>query len=227
MAARRGQRLQPGLRDRLAVRQRARRGAGHARSTRRSCGPRSNAPRAAPTPATEGTIRFVPGKAVAVPGKPGKGIDVAQVRPRPSRTRTARRSRRAPRGPCRCRTTTSKPTVPNAEIDRKMKEFAQPAMSGHRHHQGGQPRRSRSARPSRCRRSSASRPSTASSSTLRQQAALKKLYGNTFDGVLITRGTGKKTPVHARGRRRARCGRRCSKRHDPAQRTGVIPTEPG
>ncbi len=55
------------------------------------------------------------------------------------------------------------------------------------------------------------------------QAALKKLYGNTFDGVLITRGTGDKTPVTPEdvigAMRQALLGT------TPAERVGVIETD--
>ncbi|MEV7280658.1 hypothetical protein [Streptomyces sp. NPDC093111] len=79
--------------------------------------------------ATEGTIVFSPGKVTAVEGKPGKGLDVqrsmiavkdayrAQVE-----TGTAK-SVALP-------VVTRQPTVTKAELDRAMKEFAEPAMSG-------------------------------------------------------------------------------------------------
>ncbi|MEV0449586.1 hypothetical protein [Streptomyces sp. NPDC050600] len=79
--------------------------------------------------ATEGTILFTPGKVTAVEGKPGKSLDVqrsmiavkdayrAQVE-----TGTAK-SVALP-------VVTRQPTVTKAELDRAMKDFAEPAMSG-------------------------------------------------------------------------------------------------
>ncbi|MGW8332058.1 hypothetical protein ACWGLE_29625 [Streptomyces sp. NPDC055897] len=78
--------------------------------------------------ATEGTIKFVPGKAVAVPGKAGKSLDV-------------NRSMIAVKDAYRTLVQTGKadavslpvavrqPTISQAEIDRAMDEFAKPAMS--------------------------------------------------------------------------------------------------
>jgi hypothetical protein len=77
---------------------------------------------------TEGTIKFVSGKPVAVYGKPGKGIDVA------GSTRSVEQAYRTQvetgtTDPVTVPTTTQQPTVSNAEVDRMMKEFAEPAMS--------------------------------------------------------------------------------------------------
>ncbi|MFI8191043.1 hypothetical protein ACIF8T_19875 [Streptomyces sp. NPDC085946] len=77
----------------------------------------------------EGTIKFQQGKAVAVYGKAGKGIDVD------SSTEAVEEAYRnqvetGASTPVAVPTTTRQPTVPNSEVDRMMKEFAQPAMSG-------------------------------------------------------------------------------------------------
>ncbi|WP_413254711.1 hypothetical protein [Streptomyces pseudovenezuelae] len=78
--------------------------------------------------ATDGTIKFVNGKAVAVYGKAGKGIDVARS------TTAVEEAYRAQvetgtAGKVTLPTTTKQPTISNAEVDRMMKEFAEPAMS--------------------------------------------------------------------------------------------------
>lgn len=79
--------------------------------------------------ASDGTIKFEPGKAVAVPGKAGKTLDV-------------NKSMVAVRDAFRAQVQTGKPhtvqlpvvvrqpTITKTEIDRAMKDFAQPAMSG-------------------------------------------------------------------------------------------------
>lgn len=77
---------------------------------------------------TEGTVTFKSGKAVAVYGKAGKGIDVAQSTTAVEeayRTQVETGTSSAVQVP----TTTQQPTVTNAEVDRFMKEFAEPAMA--------------------------------------------------------------------------------------------------
>ncbi|MER7567603.1 hypothetical protein ABTZ93_32290 [Streptomyces sp. NPDC097941] len=78
--------------------------------------------------ATNGTIKFVNGKAVAVYGKAGKGIDVARSTTAVEEAyRTQVETGTA--GSVTLPTTTKQPSVSNAEVDRMMKEFAKPAMS--------------------------------------------------------------------------------------------------
>ncbi|MDT9697803.1 hypothetical protein [Streptomyces sp. P17] len=143
---------------------------------------------------TDGTITFQSGKAVAVYGKAGQGIDVARSTDAVEEAyRTQVETGTAAAVPVA--TTAKEPTVTNAEVDRMMKEFAQPAMSANV-----------------IVRTDATRfiefsPENSLWKFLRVKAvdgklvdspdlnALKELYGQTFDGVLITRGTGKKTAV--------------------------------
>ncbi|OKJ87588.1 hypothetical protein [Streptomyces sp. TSRI0107] len=144
--------------------------------------------------ATDGTIKFVSGKAVPVYGKPGKGIDVDNATDavaKAYRTQVETGTGEAVALP----TTTRQPTVSDAEVDRMMKEFAQPAMSG---------RVTVQTDPAHAIPLS---PENSLWKFLRVQAvdgklvenpdlnALEELYGSTFDGVLITRGTGQKTEV--------------------------------
>jgi hypothetical protein len=78
--------------------------------------------------ATDGTIEFRSGEAVAVYGKAGKGIDVdksTESVEKAYRTQVETGTAAAVALP----TTTRQPTVSNAEVDRMMKEFAEPAMS--------------------------------------------------------------------------------------------------
>ncbi|MEU9334184.1 hypothetical protein AB0D49_13655 [Streptomyces sp. NPDC048290] len=146
------------------------------------------------TGAGDGTIRFESGKAVAVYGKTGKGVDTDQAADAVEQAyRTQVETGTAT--PLPLPTTTVQPTVTDAEVDRMMKEFAEPAMSdlitvrtdaGH---------------------SIDFSPENSLWKFLQvkavdgklvdsyDEAALQELYGSTFDGVLITRGTGEKTPV--------------------------------
>ncbi|MEU6093682.1 hypothetical protein [Streptomyces sp. NPDC047079] len=143
---------------------------------------------------TEGTIEFRPGKAVAVYGKAGKGIDAggsAQAVVQAYRTEVETGATT----PVRVPTTTRQPTVPNAEVDRMMKAFAEPAMSATvivradaAHGVAFSPQKSLW----KFLRVKAIDGKLVESY---DKAALQELYGHAFDGVLITRGTGKKTPV--------------------------------
>ncbi|MGA6169007.1 hypothetical protein ACPEIF_01950 [Streptomyces sp. NPDC012600] len=76
----------------------------------------------------DGTIRFEPNKAIAVPGKAGKTIDVGQSL---ISVRDAYRAQ-VQTGQARVvelPVTTTEPTITQAELTRAMKEFAEPAMS--------------------------------------------------------------------------------------------------
>jgi hypothetical protein len=143
---------------------------------------------------TEGTIKFESGKAVAVYGKAGKGIAAAQATPavgQAYRTLVETGTASAVTVP----TTTQQPTVSNAEVDREMKAFAEPAMSDSVTVQTD---------PAHSIRFS---PQNSLWKFLKVTAvdgklvdkpdlnALKELYGQTFDGVKITRANGSKTAV--------------------------------
>ncbi|MFD8615688.1 hypothetical protein [Streptomyces sp. NPDC059513] len=76
----------------------------------------------------DGTIRFEPNKAVAVPGKPGKTLDVGQslVSVRDAyRAQVQTGQAKVVELPV----ATREPTITQAELTRAMKEFAEPAMS--------------------------------------------------------------------------------------------------
>ncbi|MFJ8462601.1 hypothetical protein ACIRDZ_01535 [Streptomyces swartbergensis] len=77
---------------------------------------------------TDGTIEFKGGKAVPVYGKVGKGIDLARATTAVEEAYRTQVETGTP-GTVNLPTTTRQPTVSNAEVDRMLKEFAQPAMS--------------------------------------------------------------------------------------------------
>ncbi|MFJ7148612.1 hypothetical protein ACIQVT_10470 [Streptomyces sp. NPDC100445] len=143
---------------------------------------------------TDGTIRFDHGRAVAVYGRPGKAIDAArstQAVEQAYRTLVETGTASSVGVP----TTTKQPTVSNAEVDRMMKDFAQPAMSGNvtvrtdaAHAVPMSPQNSlwKFLRVTAVDGKLVDKPDL---------TALKQLYGQAFDGVLITRGNGKKTAV--------------------------------
>ncbi|MET7456413.1 hypothetical protein ABZT03_31935 [Streptomyces sp. NPDC005574] len=144
--------------------------------------------------ATDGTIEFKSGKAVAVYGKAGKTIDVGKSTLAVEEAYRTQVKTDAST-PVAVATTTRKPTVSDAEVDRMMKKFAEPAMSANVTVQTD------------AVHSVAFSPQKSLWKFLKVKAvdgklvdsydpaALKTLYGQTFDGVLITRGTGQKTAV--------------------------------
>ncbi|MFF3678785.1 hypothetical protein ACFYYS_33065 [Streptomyces sp. NPDC002120] len=142
--------------------------------------------------ATEGTITFDTGKAVAVPGKPGTTLDVdgsVDLVTKAFRDQVATGKAAVAELP----TTTKEPAVTQAELDRAMKEFAEPAMSAIATVKAG---------GKSLPFGSKSLPKFLSMQAVDGRLtekfdleALKDVYGNTFDGVLITRGTGAKTAV--------------------------------
>ncbi|MFD8171971.1 hypothetical protein [Streptomyces sp. NPDC059709] len=143
---------------------------------------------------TEGTIKFESGKAVPVYGKAGKGIDVAKSTEAVQaayRTQVETGTATGVNVP----TTTKQPTVSKAEVDRMMKEFAEPAMSARVTVQTD-PAHSIPLSPEKSLwkflRVTAVDGKLVDKPDLN---ALKELYGQTFDGVLITRANGDKTPV--------------------------------
>ncbi|MET7650618.1 hypothetical protein [Streptomyces sp. NPDC005486] len=171
--------------------------------------------------ATDGTIKFQSGKAVAVYGKAGKGVDAAKaqdavVEAYRSQVETGKAT--AVKVP----TTDKQPTISDAEVDRMMKEFAEPAMSG----------------KVTVMTDAAHSVSFTPKNTLWKflqvkavngklvesydQAALTELYGGTFNGVLITRGTGQKTAVTVQDV----IGALRPALKSETDRTGVIDTDP-
>ncbi|MFF9338479.1 MULTISPECIES: hypothetical protein [unclassified Streptomyces] len=145
--------------------------------------------------ATEATILFAPNKVTAVEGKPGNGLDV-------------QRSMISVKDAFRAQVETGrsnvvelpvsvrKPTVTKAELDRAMKEFAQPAMSGRITIRAGG--KEIDFGPAR------SLPQILSMKAVDghlvevyDKKAITRLLEGTFDGVMITKGDGSKHQVSA------------------------------
>ncbi|GLX17720.1 hypothetical protein Slala02_18820 [Streptomyces lavendulae subsp. lavendulae] len=142
--------------------------------------------------ASESTIKFDTGKAVAVPGKAGEGLDVdGSVDKVTKAFRELVANGKAPT--VQLPVAKKEPTVTQAELDRAMKEFAEPAMSGVATVKAGT-----KSIPFGPKSLPKILSMTAVDGRLVEKydlEALKATYGNAFDGVLITRGTGAKTPV--------------------------------
>ncbi|MDX3225785.1 peptidoglycan binding domain-containing protein [Streptomyces sp. ME19-01-6] len=171
--------------------------------------------------AREGTIKFEPGKAVAVYGKAGKGLDVDKAVAAVDeafRQRAATGQNKVIALPV----VTKQPQVSNAEVDRKMRTFARPAMSGLVKVQTD-PVHSLPLSPQNSLWKILSvRVVDGKLVEHYDLAALKELYGGLFDGVLIQRGNGSKQPVAPTDV--AVALGQALKGKTPAERIGIIET---
>ncbi|MEV0239034.1 hypothetical protein AB0I06_03705 [Streptomyces sp. NPDC050674] len=170
---------------------------------------------------TDGTIEFKGGKAVPVYGKVGKGVDLAKA------TTTVEEAYRTQvetgtAGTVNLPTTTRQPTVSNAEVDRVLKDFAEPAMSAKAIVQTD----AAHSIPF----GALSLPKILSFKAVDGKLvdtynlkALKEAYGATFDGVQIEGASGKRdvTPQDV-----VTALRKALRGKTPAERVGVIDTKP-
>ncbi|MFD8210554.1 hypothetical protein ACFV2S_29640 [Streptomyces sp. NPDC059695] len=145
--------------------------------------------------ATEGTILFAPNKVTPVEGKPGNGLDVQRSM---ISVRDAFRAQvETGQGKLvELPVTTLRPTVTKAELDRAMKDFATPAMSGLIRIQAGG--RHIDFGPAR------SLPQILSMKAVDgrlvevyDKKAIERLLDGAFEGVMITKGDGSKHQVSA------------------------------
>ncbi|MEU9569133.1 hypothetical protein AB0D62_04485 [Streptomyces massasporeus] len=170
---------------------------------------------------SDGTIKFKGGKAVPVYGKTGKGVDLAkstEVVEQAYRTQVETGSA----GTVNLPTTTRQPTVSNAEVDRVLKDFAQPAMSAKAIVQTD---------PAHSIPFGAlSLPKILSFKAVDGKLvdtynlkALQEAYGTTFEGVQIEGASGKRdvTPQDV-----VTALREALRGKTPAERVGVIDTKP-
>lgn len=145
--------------------------------------------------AADGTIKFEPGKAVAVPGKAGKALDVERSM---ISVRDAYRAQVETGRPNSVELPISsrEPTIDQAELDRAMKEFAEPAMSGLITIKAGGkqiqfgPDRS-------LPRILSMKPIDGKLVEVYDRAAIEELLDGVFDGLTITKADGKEHPVSA------------------------------
>ncbi|WP_405675889.1 hypothetical protein OG292_12155 [Streptomyces sp. NBC_01511] len=172
--------------------------------------------------AADGTIKFEPGKAVAVPGKAGKTLDVERsmisvkdayrAHVETGETNTVE----LPIG-------SREPTIDQAELDRAMKDFAEPAMSGLITIKAGG--RQIQFGPDR------SLPQILSMKAIDgklvevyDRAAIEQLLDGVFDGLTITKGDGKEHPLSAADVAQAMQKPLLGK--TPAERTAEIALDP-
>ncbi|WSI31773.1 hypothetical protein OG206_11705 [Streptomyces sp. NBC_01341] len=143
--------------------------------------------------ANDGTIKFEPNKAVAVPGKAGKSLDV-------------NRSMVSVRDAYRAQVQTGKaavvelpvaatePTISQAELDRAMKEFAEPAMSGLVTIHAG-PKKIDFGPARSLPQILSMKPVDGRLVEVYDKKAIETLLDGVFDGVMITKADGKQHQV--------------------------------
>ncbi|MFJ7998082.1 hypothetical protein ACIQ7D_13185 [Streptomyces sp. NPDC096310] len=172
--------------------------------------------------ASEGTITFEPGKAVAVPGKAGKALDVSHSI---ISTRDAYRAQvqTGRTNSIELPVVTREPTVDQAELDRAMREFAEPAMSGLITIQAGG--KQIQFGPAR------SLPKILSMKAVDgklvevyDRNAIDQLLEGVFDGITITKGDGKQYPVSSADV--AQAMQTALRGKTPAERTQTINLNP-
>ncbi|MFD7443578.1 hypothetical protein [Streptomyces sp. NPDC059909] len=172
--------------------------------------------------ATEGTIRFEPGKAVPVPGKAGQSLDVQQSMisvkdAYRAQVETGRTNEvELPVG-------IRRPTITKAELDRAMKEFAEPAMSGLiTIKAGGKQIQFGPARS--LPKILSMKPIDGRLVEVYNKQAIDELLDGVFDGILITKGDGKRHQLSsddvAQAMQKALLGK------TPAERTQTIELNP-
>ncbi|MEV0601203.1 hypothetical protein AB0I82_18150 [Streptomyces sp. NPDC050315] len=173
--------------------------------------------------AKDGGIVFAAGKAVPHYGKPYKSIDVAAAKQEVTQAYQERLAG-ADGQPVALKTSMQRPTVPDSEVNRALKTFARPAMSGlitvrtdAEHTVSFSPEKS-------IPKFLSMKPVNGKLVEYYDRPALKSLYGDTFKGVLVTKGDGSKKPVSVE--EVASAVSQALRGATPAQRVVTIPTNP-
>ncbi|MCX4789132.1 MULTISPECIES: hypothetical protein [unclassified Streptomyces] len=145
--------------------------------------------------ANDGTIRFEPGKAVAVPGKAGKALDVNKslISVRDAYRAQVETGRTAT---VQLPVTSREPTISQAELDRAMKEFAQPAMSGLITIKAG-PKQIQFGPAKSLPKILTMVPVNGRLVEHYDKKAIDTLCEGVFDGIMVTKGDGKKHQLGA------------------------------
>ncbi|MGW1652821.1 hypothetical protein [Streptomyces atratus] len=145
--------------------------------------------------ANDGTIRFEPGKAVAVPGKSGKTLDVNQsmISVRDAYRAQVQTGKAAT---VELPVTTREPTISQAELDRAMKDFAKPAMSGLVTIKAG-PKQIQFGPAKSLPQILTMVPVKGRLVEHYDKKAIDTLCDGVFDGIMITKGDGKKHQIGA------------------------------
>ncbi|WSC94656.1 hypothetical protein OG909_21570 [Streptomyces sp. NBC_01754] len=145
--------------------------------------------------ANDGTIRFEPDKAVPVPGKSGKALDVNRSM---ISVRDAYRTQVETGKPAvvELPVATTEPTIDQAELDRAMKEFAEPAMSGLITIKAG-PKQIDFGPARSLPEILSMKPVDGRLVEVYDKKAIDTLLDGVFDGIMITKGDGQQHEVGA------------------------------
>lgn len=145
--------------------------------------------------ANDGTIKFEPGKAVAVPGKVGKALDVnrSMISVRDAYRAQVQTGKAAT---VQLPVTTRQPTIAQAELDRAMKDFAKPAMSGLITIKAG-PKQIQFGPAKSLPQILSMKAVDGKLVEVYNKTAIDTLCDGVFDGIMITKGDGKKHQLSA------------------------------
>ncbi|WP_327244515.1 hypothetical protein [Streptomyces sp. NBC_01320] len=145
--------------------------------------------------ANDGTIKFEPGKAVAVPGKVGKALDVnrSMISVRDAYRAQVQTGKAAT---VQLPVTTRQPTIAQAELDRAMKDFAKPAMSGLITIKAG-PKQIQFGPAKSLPQILSMKAVDGRLVEVYNKTAIDTLCDGVFDGIMITKGDGKKHQLSA------------------------------
>ncbi|MFF3767869.1 peptidoglycan binding domain-containing protein [Streptomyces sp. NPDC001922] len=169
----------------------------------------------------DGGIKFSGGKAVAVPGRTHRALDVDKsVRAVEDAFRQRAATGRS--GAVELPVGMQKPSIDRAEIARAKKDFADPAMSGLVTVQTDAAHKIAFSPENSLPKFVEMQPINGRLVDTYDLKALQKLYGGTFDGVLVQRGNGQKTPVTPQDVIGAL--RQALRETSPAKRVAVIET---
>ncbi|MFJ6849752.1 hypothetical protein ACIQM3_04310 [Streptomyces sp. NPDC091271] len=168
--------------------------------------------------ANDGTIKFEPNKAVAVPGKSGKSLDVNRSM---ISVRDAYRAQVQTGEPAvvELPVAATEPTITQAELDRAMKDFAEPAMSGLVTIKAG-PKQIDFGPARSLPQILSMKPVDGKLVPVYDREAIDTLLDGVFDGIMITKGDGKKHQVSSTDVAQAMQGALLGK--TPAERTVAI-----
>ncbi|MEU8889759.1 peptidoglycan binding domain-containing protein [Streptomyces sp. NPDC048442] len=143
--------------------------------------------------ASDASVDFSTGKPVAVPGKPGKALDV-QASMKKVRDAYREQVQSGKPVPVELPVVAKQPTIIQAELDRAMKEFAEPAMSDQvKILAGGKSIRFGPAKS--LPKILSMKPQGGKLVPVYDLAAMEKLCDGAFDQVMITSADGTKRPV--------------------------------
>ncbi|MEV6396869.1 hypothetical protein AB0M39_19140 [Streptomyces sp. NPDC051907] len=172
--------------------------------------------------ATEGTINFVPGKAVGAPGKAGQTLDVGRSM---ISVKDAYRAQVETGKPnvVELPVATRQPTITQAEIDQAMKSFAEPAMSGLITIKAGG-KQIQFGPAKSLPKILSMKPIDGKLVEVYDKQAIEELLAGVFDGIMITKGDGKQHEVTADDVAQAMGPALRGK--TPAERTAIIALNP-